>query len=231
VTADNTLWDYYISYWRPFGELLTELEKEGMMVDKVHLAGAQLKAEAEQSEAEKRFRDWAMSFCEDAKYMNVGSGPQVRQLLFAGARNKRGDKEAVPMERVFNVPNVDGLIEEGKKVAKKNMQITLYGLGIPIAPTIFTASGVPAVSAPALRDLAGNPGHAHALLQKLDASENPATKQELLKEAEDKCGGKAKAFDAFNGGREGLSACSAIDALCEMAAIDTLLSNFIIPLQ
>ncbi|KAK3279840.1 hypothetical protein CYMTET_12292 [Cymbomonas tetramitiformis] len=170
VTADNTLWDYYISYWRPFGELLTELEKEGMMVDKVHLAGAQLKAEAEQSEAEKRFRDWAMSFCEDAKYMNVGSGPQVRQLLFAGARNKRGDKEAVPMERVFNVPNVDGLIEEGKKVAKKNMQITLYGLGIPIAPTIFTASGVPAVSAPALRDLAGNPGHAHALLQKVSTA-------------------------------------------------------------
>lgn len=39
------------------------------------------------------------------------------------------------------------------------------------------------------------------------------------------------AFDAFGGGKDGVEACAAIDALNDVAAIDTLLSNFIIPLQ
>ena len=43
-----------------------------------------------------------------------------------------------------------------------------------------------------------------------------------------KCG---TAFLAFGGGKEGAEACAAIDALNDVAAIDTLLSNFIIPLQ
>jgi DNA polymerase-1 len=43
--------------------------------------------------------------------------------------------------------------------------------------------------------------------------------------------GLGKAYSAFGGGMEGLRACAAMDALCDVAAIDTLLSNFIIPLQ
>jgi len=29
-----TMWDLYQQYWKPFGELLTDMEKEGMMVDR-----------------------------------------------------------------------------------------------------------------------------------------------------------------------------------------------------
>lgn len=28
------MWDLYQQYWKPFGELLTDMEKEGMMVDR-----------------------------------------------------------------------------------------------------------------------------------------------------------------------------------------------------
>jgi hypothetical protein len=40
-----------------------------------------------------------------------------------------------------------------------------------------------------------------------------------------------RAFGAFGGGRKGLEACAALDALCDISAIDTLLSSFILPLQ
>ncbi len=34
VREGYTLWDLYQDYWKPFGELLTDMEKEGMMVDR-----------------------------------------------------------------------------------------------------------------------------------------------------------------------------------------------------
>lgn len=40
-----------------------------------------------------------------------------------------------------------------------------------------------------------------------------------------------KAFAAFGGGQTGKEACMALAALCEVASINTLISNFIEPLQ
>ena len=40
-----------------------------------------------------------------------------------------------------------------------------------------------------------------------------------------------KAYEAFHKGQEGKEACMALAALCEVASINTLLSNFIEPLQ
>lgn len=52
-----------------------------------------------------RFRTWAASLVEGARYMNVTSGPQIRQLLFAGVANKskKLEGETLEMERVFKV--------------------------------------------------------------------------------------------------------------------------------
>ena len=72
----------------------------------------------------------------------------------------------------LQVPNVDGLIEEGKKAPKKNMDITLHGLWgngniSRLTPEVFTPSGWPAVSTPVLRSLAGKPGVAKKALAEL----------------------------------------------------------------
>jgi hypothetical protein len=50
-------------------------------------------------------------------------------------------------------------------------------------------------------------------------------------EAEAASKGYGKLYATFGGGREGLEACAAVEALCEVGAIDKLLSAFIVPLQ
>lgn len=77
------------------------------------------------------------------------------------------------------VPNVVGFIEEGKKAAKKQMDITIHGLWGPGAPSplqadIYTASGWPAVSTPVLRSLAGKPGAAKKALLELEGQDASA---------------------------------------------------------
>lgn len=66
---------------------------------------AQEQAEDDQSRAENRFRGFVSTCVKDAQYMNPGSGPQIRQLLFAGAANsKPGNKgEYLELKKVFKV--------------------------------------------------------------------------------------------------------------------------------
>lgn len=75
------------------------------------------------------------------------------------------------------MPNIKGIIEEGKKVAKKNIEIVLWGLwgrGIfsKLTPEIYTPSGWPAVSTVVLRSLAGKPGVAKKALAELEGKED-----------------------------------------------------------
>lgn len=72
------------------------------------MAAGQQAAEADKVAAISRFRGWAASLVEDARYMNVTSGPQIRQLLFAGVANRGKNKETneietLEMERSFKV--------------------------------------------------------------------------------------------------------------------------------
>jgi DNA polymerase I len=72
---------------------------------------------------------------------------------------------------------VDGIVEEGKKKPKKNIDITLWGIwgrGNPgrIDPEVFTSTGLPAVSTPVLRSLAGKPGAARKALAELDMTDS-----------------------------------------------------------
>jgi len=80
-----TMWDLYRHTWLPFGELLTDMEAEGLLVDRGHLAGAERAAAADRAAAVARFRAWAAARVPGAAFMNVCSGPQIRQLLFSGA--------------------------------------------------------------------------------------------------------------------------------------------------
>lgn len=82
--------NFYERYWLPFGELLVQMETEGMLVDRAYLAELEKVAKAEQEIASNRFRNWASKHCPDAKYMNVGSDAQLRQLFFGGTLNRYG---------------------------------------------------------------------------------------------------------------------------------------------
>lgn len=68
-------------------------EREGFKVNREHLRNAQTKAEADQMAANLYFRKWASLYCEDAQHMNLSSGAQIRQLLFAGVANSIPGKE------------------------------------------------------------------------------------------------------------------------------------------
>jgi DNA polymerase I len=81
-------------------------------------------------------------------------------------------------------------------------QRDLWIPGLGIRPVDFTGNGWPAVSASVLARLGGDP------------PESPGA-----------------AYEHFGGGEEGERACDAINALHNVGAVDTMLSNFILPLQ
>ena len=81
----------------------------GIVVRK-HLKKAEQRALEDKKAASDTFRSWAMWFVPGAKYMNVGSGAQVQQLLFPGVSRQTssnsGRVEYMPVERVFKVPHL-----------------------------------------------------------------------------------------------------------------------------
>ncbi|GFR52186.1 hypothetical protein Agub_g14723 [Astrephomene gubernaculifera] len=99
------LWHFYCAYWIDFGELLTEMERRGMMVDRSHLAAAQQAAERDRQAAVREFLDWADSKVPGARFMNAGSGAQIRMLLFPdfpGYTTKAAASEAAKAKAAKN---------------------------------------------------------------------------------------------------------------------------------
>ncbi|XP_010905964.1 DNA polymerase I A, chloroplastic isoform X2 [Elaeis guineensis] len=222
----GSMYDFYEEYWRPFGVLLVKMESEGMLVDRAYLSEIQKVAIAEQEVAADKFRKWASKYCPDAKYMNVGSDAQIRQLFFGGTQNRKDQNETLPSSKTFKVPNTENVIEEGKKSPSKYRTIELQSLGVQMPTEMYTPSGWPSVSGDALKIFAG----------KVSTDEIYLTNEYETKSDGTSSDGKGTSFygtayEAFNGGKEGKEACHAIAALCEVCSIDSLISNFILPLQ
>ncbi|KAJ0790407.1 putative DNA-directed DNA polymerase [Helianthus annuus] len=235
VTKGN-LFDFYEQYWRPFGELLVKMETEGVLVDRAHLMEIEKIAKVEQQIAADRFRNWASKLCPDAKFMNVGSDTQLRQLFFGGIENSKDPSQTLPLEKEFKVPNVDNIIEEGKKIATKFRKIKLNAICSGLQPETYTASGWPSVSGKALKTLAGKVSMDYDFIDnELDEKDDDVDDDEVVAEAKTKPVANnsdyGTAYVAFGGGSEGHEACHAIAALCEVCSIDSLISNFILPLQ
>ena len=152
------------------------------------------------------FMKWCDRVCPGASRMNPASDPQKQALLFGGGTNRNiKTNDPMPPERIFKVPNIDGIIEEGKKKPLKNTNLIIKGLGLN--PVKHTSAGWPAVSAEVLRELAGK---------------NPTDVAEPM---------YGTAYAALGGGQNGREACIALDSLCAMNSIDTMIANFIKPLQ
>jgi DNA polymerase-1 len=204
-SAGGSMYDFYCQYIVPFGECLTDIERKGMHVDVGYLKKVEHEALEDRARLEKHVLEWAARYCDDAARINVYSAAQKQQLLFAPYvdTKKNPPKEVLPADRSFDVENIEEIIEPGKQRALKKRSITIRGLGI--SPTHFTASGLPAASADVLKDLAGDPD-----------ADPPRY---------------GRAYDHFKDKEEGAAACVALKALFDISSINTMLNNFILPLQ
>lgn len=139
---------------------------------------------------------------------------------------------ALPTERIFKIPNVDEVIEEGKKVPKKFRDMKVTSLGYKLETEMYTASGWPSVSGDALKILAGNISSDFDFTNNLDLDDeqgNSSQSHVAVSKVDNSAYGTA--FAAFPTEKEGREACHAIAALCEVSSINSLISNFILPLQ
>lgn len=104
------MFDFYQDYLNDFGELLTDMERNGIKVDtKQHLFQAEIKARAERDKYEECFLTWASKFCKDAQYINIASTSQIQQLLFGHYENK----ELISKSRSFKIEKSEAEYMEG----------------------------------------------------------------------------------------------------------------------
>ncbi|XP_062192377.1 DNA polymerase I A, chloroplastic-like isoform X2 [Phragmites australis] len=227
----GTMYDFYEEYWRPFGALLVKMETEGMLVDRAYLSEIEKAAVAEREVAADKFRKWASKYCPDAKYMNVNSDTQIRQLLFGGIENRHKSGETWPLSKTFKVPNEESVAADGNKTSKYRT-IKLCSIVEDLKIDMFTPSGWPSVSGDALRSLAGKIPTEHIYTIDDNQGDDEDTGGSEDPELDiDENSSYGTSYEAFGGGKKGKEACHAIAALCEICSIDSLISNFILPLQ
>lgn len=154
--------------------------------------------------------------------------------------HRKDPNEFLPVKKEFKIPNVDNIIEEGKKRATKFRKIFLSKPDyVNIVADKFTPSGWPSVSGDALKTLAGKVSADFDFLDEEDeeeileevVDENPSKENEASQSVDRDMSAYGTAYAAFGGGQAGIEACHAIAALCEVCSIDSLISNFILPLQ
>lgn len=104
----DSLFTYYWMHMRPFGEVLTDMERRGVRVDAAnHLAKVELLAREDRARHLDTFRQWAsQQIGADGLALNVASAIQMRTFLFGGALNSK-TKEPTESIRVFQVPRED----------------------------------------------------------------------------------------------------------------------------
>jgi DNA polymerase I len=105
---DKNLFDYYWMHMRPFGEVLTDMERRGIRVAADdYLAKVEMVAREDRNRHDKAFREWAKKMIGiDGLAMNPASSAQLSTFLFGGAENPK-TKERSEQFRVFSVPRED----------------------------------------------------------------------------------------------------------------------------
>lgn len=126
------------------------------------------------------------------------------------------------------------MIKEGKKTPAKYRDIKLQSLGVQLQTDMYTETGWPSVSGNALKALAGNASAEYDFFDEdydLDLVEDDKPSQSEVTPVKIDNTTYGTAFSAFSSEDEGREACHAIASLCEVCSIDSLISNFILPLQ
>ena len=90
-----SLMDYYREHMRPFGEVLTDLERRGILVATDYLADVEVQARKDRVGHVKTFKQWAASrIGPDGLAMNLASSVQLSTFLFGGAENNNINRNA-----------------------------------------------------------------------------------------------------------------------------------------
>ena len=98
----KNLYEYYEMHMRPFGEVLTDMERRGIRVDaKDYLAKVEVQAREDRAKHLATFRKWAESkIGPDGLALNPASSVQLTTFLFGGAENVK-TREPTEEVRVF----------------------------------------------------------------------------------------------------------------------------------
>ena len=99
------LYQYYWQHMRPFGVVLTDMERRGIRVNaKDYLHTVEIQARKDRDRHDRIFREWAATkIGPDGLALNSASSLQLGTFLFGGAKNLKTG-EATEKVRVFKVP-------------------------------------------------------------------------------------------------------------------------------
>ena len=149
-------------------------------------------ARGQEKVAEEYFRRVGdVQMCPAAEHMNVGSGIQVRQLLFAGAAHKKRDKPGVEKKKAFAMVSPEWIAWDagGREGKAPRRAPPLSCTASPSATCSLPRTpppGSPRCRAVVLRQLAGKPGAARAVVDEWDALPTPRRPTTRSKK---RCGG------------------------------------------
>lgn len=90
----NNLLDFYYKYWLDFGEMLTDLERNGIKIDIEYLKEIQKKAEDHLMCCKLQFLEWVKT-TQNHPYINEfnpNSSQQLQQLFFAPFKRNKKDQ-------------------------------------------------------------------------------------------------------------------------------------------
>ena len=96
-------YEFYRIYLCRFGDLLTDMEANGIRVDETHLRAAEVRAREEREAMQKLFIEWAALHCEDAAHINTASPAQIGMLLFGEWENGK----RIATEKTFKIGKDD----------------------------------------------------------------------------------------------------------------------------
>mmetsp|Transcript_3581 Transcript_3581/g.12854 ORF Transcript_3581/g.12854 Transcript_3581/m.12854 type:complete len:1238 (+) Transcript_3581:138-3851(+) len=225
----NNLWDLYEGVWRPFGEILTDMEKRGIKVNRAYLEEIEARAADDLKSLHEDLKDWIVAHCPEAYYMNSTSDEQLRVLFFGGMPNKHVPGKRVPRSRVIEIANpavhADGKCnlsvwdpkrQAFKKKNTKNAKLEIKTVTKDVSQLVldsFTDAGWPAVSESALKHMLG------------------VNAAKIGGDMDEESLAKSMFYQAFNGGKDGISACKALSDIINIKRVETLCSGFILPLQ
>jgi len=183
----KSMWDFYETYMREFGENLMKLERVGVEVDIAALRRMEQAAVQDIKICEQDFVDAVASHSScgasnpHAALINTRSSKQLQTVLFGGVGINRFTEEALPAARDFPLPCGDASEQFLPDERPPGGRFVLQSMGLePVQKRCnFTESGWPSVSSSTLRELAGsveNPGLAYAQLLANGATEAEAVR-------------------------------------------------------